>query len=66
MAEADWAEPDRIEGLRTALEVELGRQGVVGADADRLARIAFEWIEGPAPPPAQGKRPEELNSTNDD
>jgi hypothetical protein len=60
------AEPDRIEGLRAALEAELGRQGVVGADTDRLARIAIEQLEGPAAPPAEGKRPEELNSTNDD
>jgi hypothetical protein len=60
------AEPDRIEGLRAALEAELGRQGVVGADTDRLARIAIEQLEGPTVPPAEGKRPEELNSTNDD
>jgi hypothetical protein len=59
-------EVDRVARLRAALEAELGRQGVMGADTDRLARIALELLDGPTDAPDEGKRPAELNATNDD
>lgn len=62
----NMADPDDIDRLRDALDAELARQNVVGADASRLARIAADVLGGPGHPLPVGKRPDELNSTNDD
>lgn len=48
-----------------ALSRELQRQGISGADIEALAAAVADALEQGAPP-AEGKRPEELNATNDD
>jgi hypothetical protein len=61
--------PDlRRQALVTALAAELERQAQSGAsriDVDALA-LAVDLALDPAPPAAEGKRPAELNATNDD
>ncbi|WP_193337327.1 hypothetical protein [Devosia beringensis] len=56
----------RRQAIATALAAELQRQGQDGTiDIDALAD-AVEVALDPPPPMAEGKRPSELNSTNDD
>lgn len=56
----------RRQAIATAIAGELQRQGATGSvDIDALAQ-AVEQALDPAPPVAEGKRPSELNSTNDD
>lgn len=58
----------RREALVSALSTELNRQAQAGAskiDVEALAD-AVEACLSPAGPTAEGKRPSELNSTNDD
>ena len=56
----------RRQAIATAIAGELQRQGKDGAvDIDALAE-AVEQALDPSPPIAEGKRPSELNSTNDD
>ena len=58
----------RRQAIATALTAELERQAQSGAsriDVDGLAE-AVELALDPAPPAAEGKRPSELNATNDD
>jgi hypothetical protein len=58
----------RHTAIATALTEEIERQANTGAsriDVDALAQ-AVEEVIAPSPPAAEGKRPDELNSTNDD
>ena len=48
-----------------AIETELRRQGITGVDADALADAIESSATGPADV-VEGKRPEDLNSANDD
>lgn len=61
--------PDpRRQAIVTALTAELERQAATGAsriDVDALAE-AVETALDPAPPASEGRRPSELNATNDD
>ncbi len=51
--------------IADAVSRELQRQGISGADVDAIAGAVRDALAHPAPP-AEGKRPEDLNSTNDD
>lgn len=51
--------------IADAVSRELQRQGIAGADVDAIAGAVRDALAQPAPP-AEGKRPEDLNSTNDD
>jgi hypothetical protein len=58
----------RRQAIATALSAELERQAMSGAsrvDIEALAE-AVELALDPGPPAAEGKRPSELNATNDD
>ena len=55
----------RRQAIATAIAAELARQGQDGVDIDALSQ-AVELALDPAPPAAEGKRPNELNATNDD
>lgn len=58
----------RRQAIATALSEELERQARSGAsrvDVEALAE-AVDVALDPAPPAAEGKRPSELNATNDD
>ena len=58
----------RHTAIATALNEEIDRQASAGAsriDVDALAQ-AVEEVIAPTPPQAEGKRPSELNATNDD
>jgi len=56
----------RRQAIVTALASELARQGRdEGIDLDALAD-AVDLALDPPPPMAEGRRPNELNSTNDD
>ena len=60
---------DHINGhnaaIADALSRELQRQGISGVDIEALAAAVADALEREAPP-SEGKRPEELNATNDD
>ena len=63
----DFAEIRR-RAIATALTAELERQAQAGAsriDVEALAE-AVDLALDPTPPAAEGKRPSELNATNDD
>ncbi len=56
------------QAIATAITAELQRQADAGAariDVDALAE-AVEQALNPSPPMAEGRRPEDLNATNDD
>lgn len=58
----------RKTAITTALHEEIDRQASAGAsriDVDALAQ-AVEEVISPTPPQVEGKRPSELNATNDD
>lgn len=58
----------RRQAIATALAAELERQATTGAsriDIQALAE-AVDLALDPAPPAAEGRRPSELNATNDD
>ncbi len=58
----------RHTAIATAIDAEIDRQANAGAnriDVDALAQAVEEVIQ-PSPPVSEGKRPSELNSTNDD
>ena len=56
----------RRQAIETALASELQRQGHGGSvDIEALAEAVVEALD-PTPPLAEGKRPSDLNSTNDD
>ncbi|WP_297105957.1 hypothetical protein [uncultured Devosia sp.] len=58
----------RHEALVTALSAELERQAATGAsriDVEALAKAVEDALD-PAPPMGEGRRPSELNATNDD
>lgn len=58
----------RHSAIATALSEEIDRQANAGAsriDVEALAQ-AVEEVIAPTPPQAEGKRPSELNATNDD
>lgn len=58
-------ESGRRQAIATAIKAELARQGR-GADIDHAALAqAVELALDPPPPASEGKRPEELNATND-
>lgn len=62
------ANDQRHDAIATALTEEIDRQAQTGAsriDVDALAQAVEEVIE-PTVPLSEGKRPSELNSTNDD
>lgn len=68
MAMADDHSAIRRQAIATALTAELERQAQSGAsrvDVDALAE-AVEMALDPVPPEGEGKRPSELNATNDD
>lgn len=55
------------EAIATAITAELQRQAEAGAqriDVDALADAVMHVLD-PRPPAAEGRRPEELNSSND-
>jgi hypothetical protein len=59
---------DRRQAIATAISAELERQAMAGAariDVEALAAAVEEALD-PAPPANEGKRPSELNATNDD
>ena len=60
---------NEVNGRRVAIaksiSLELERQGVQGVDAEALAAAVDEGLDADAPL-AEGKRPEDLNSANDD
>ena len=61
-------ETDRRQAIATAIVAELERQARDGeprVDVDALAE-AIDLALAPAPPACEGRRPEELNATNDD
>jgi hypothetical protein len=65
MAIAD--ENDRRQAIATAIAAELERQALAGhvrVDVQSLASAVDEALD-PSPPTGEGKRPEELNATND-
>ena len=51
--------------IADAISRELLRQGISGVDVEALAD-AIELSQAPHEAPSEGKRPEDLNSTNDD
>jgi hypothetical protein len=51
--------------IADAVSRELQRQGISNADVDAIAEAVQAALAQPAPP-SEGKRPEDLNSTNDD
>jgi hypothetical protein len=51
--------------IADAVSRELQRQGIANADVDAIAAAVQGALAQPAPP-AEGKRPEDLNSANDD
>lgn len=58
----------RRSAIATAIEAELNRQAhtdTARIDVDALAGAVDEALD-PPPPAAEGKRPDELNATNDD
>lgn len=58
----------RRQAIATALAAEIERQAQTGAsriDVDALAE-AVDMALDPVPPASEGKRPAELNATNDD
>jgi hypothetical protein len=58
----------RRQAIATALSIEIDRQAKTGAqrlDVEALAHAVEEALD-PSPPNAEGKRPSELNATNDD
>ena len=58
----------RRQAIATAIRAELERQALAGAprgDVDALATAIDEALD-PPPPANEGRRPEELNATNDD
>lgn len=58
----------RRQAIATALAAEIERQAASGAsrmDIDALAE-AVDVALDPVPPVSEGKRPSELNATNDD
>lgn len=64
----ETADSGRHQAIVTAIAAELERQAQSGAlriDVEALAAAVEEAIE-PSPPLAEGKRPEDLNATNDD
>lgn len=68
MATADDHTSERRQAIVTALSAELERQARSGAsrvNVDALAE-AVDVALDPVPPEAEGKRPFELNATNDD
>jgi hypothetical protein len=61
-------ETDRRQAIATAISAELERQAMAGAariDVEALAAAVEEALD-PAPPASEGRRPSELNATNDD
>jgi hypothetical protein len=61
-------ETDRRQAIATAIVAELERQARDGeprVDVDALAE-AIDLALAPVPPASEGRRPEELNATNDD
>ena len=59
---------NRRQAIATAITAELERQhkdGESGVNVEALAE-AVELALDPAPPASEGKRPGELNATNDD
>ncbi|HWU19712.1 MAG TPA: hypothetical protein VN155_18710 [Devosia sp.] len=54
------------DSLLATLARELDRQGVNRVDVAALADAVLIAIETPMPPADEGKRPEDLNATNDD
>ncbi|WP_108398438.1 hypothetical protein [Devosia submarina] len=55
----------RLVSIADAVSRELQRQGIEGADVEAIAEAVQNAMAEPAPP-AEGKRPQDLNSTNDD
>ena len=58
----------RRQAIITAITAELERQAQAGAariDVDALAKAVEDALD-PPPPMAEGRRPEDLNATNDD
>jgi len=58
---------NRRQAIATAIAAELERQARAGAsriDVDALAGVIDEALD-PTPPVSEGKRPYELNATND-
>lgn len=49
-----------------AIETELQRQGIAGVDVDALAAAIQTPATSDPAATAEGKRPEDLNSANDD
>jgi predicted transcriptional regulator len=64
MAVVDQASVSRV-AIADAIGRELQRQGIEQADVEALAD-AVEGALVPHAPPSEGKRPEDLNATNDD
>ena len=61
-------ENDRRQAIATAISAELERQALAGAgrvDVEALATAIDEALD-PVAPASEGKRPDELNATNDD
>jgi hypothetical protein len=61
-------ETDRRQAIATAISAELERQAMAGAgrvDVEALATAIDEALD-PVAPASEGKRPDELNATNDD
>lgn len=58
----------RRQAIATAITAELERQALAGAarvDVEAMATAIDEALD-PSPPANEGKRPSELNATNDD
>ena len=58
----------RHQAITTALDAEIERQAQTGAsriNVEALAEAVEDAID-PTPPVSEGKRPSELNATNDD
>lgn len=58
----------RRQAIATAITAELERQALAGAarvDVDAMATAIEEALD-PPPPANEGRRPNELNATNDD
>jgi hypothetical protein len=49
-----------------AIEAELQRQGISGVDVEALVTAIESLANAGSAPAAEGKRPEDLNSANDD
>jgi hypothetical protein len=63
----ETAKDSQRTAIATAITIELQRQAEAGAqriDVEALADAVLHIVE-PAPPVAEGRRPEELNSSND-